>query len=109
MDPLLIGLIGTVCGGAGLKVVEGLFNRASRKDDTAIQMRKELREDIASLKKELKEESQESEEWKAKYYEAKYSAVIANHKVDKVIDVVDEIHEEANLKEDLGELMHPDK
>lgn len=109
MDPALWALVGTLFGGAGMKIVEAILSRRKGKDDLATSLRNELRADIATLRADLKEESRESEEWKAKYYEAAYSSRIANHKVDAVISVVDDKHPAAGLKADLEELIHPDK
>lgn len=112
MDPLtvtLIGAIGAALGGVLLKVVEHFLLKRERGDQTAQQLRKELREDYERLRQELKDEMKESNEWQEKYWAIRASSLIANHKVDKVIDVVDEKHPDGNLKDDLGDLMDTDR
>ena len=62
-------LAGTVFGGAGLKVIEYFLNRRKRTEDLAASIRKELREDVARLRSELRDESKAADEWEAKYWE----------------------------------------
>lgn len=64
----LIALIGTLFGGVGLKTVEAILAKNNRKLDDAAQIRKELREETAALKVELKNLRQELDEWKEKYF-----------------------------------------
>lgn len=109
MDPILIGLLGTVFGGAGLKIVEALINRGKNREDTAAALRKELRDDLARLREELKEEAKEADLWQGRFWQLKASTMMANHKVDRVIDVVDEKHPEAHLSDELDCLKNPDK
>lgn len=64
----VLALIGTLFGGAGLEVTRRWLNRSKDRDDTATELRKELREELASLKKELDEVEEELDEWKTKYF-----------------------------------------
>lgn len=63
-----IALIGAVFGGAGLKLVEHLVNRSKLRIDAAADIREELREEINSLRKEVRVLSSDLDEWKNKYY-----------------------------------------
>lgn len=98
-------MIGVVFGGAGLKIIEHLLNRGSKKEDLASDLRAELRQDIASLRTELKLESAEADKWKQMFYEVKYSAQMANYKTDKLVQETGS----EELKNDLRELRAPDK
>lgn len=73
MDPALIALLGTVFGGFGLKIIEHVLGRGTKKQDLATVLRAELRQDIASLRAELKEAEKKADEWQSKYYELRTS------------------------------------
>lgn len=109
MEPALIALAGTVCGGVGLKIVEHLLGRGKNKDDLAASLRAELRGDIDRLRTELKDEAKDADDWQARYWELKASTLVANSKVDRVVEVVDNKHPESNLKNDLEPLMNHHK
>lgn len=68
MDTAWIALIGTVFGGAGLKLMESFLARGSKKVDTATAMREELRKESAALKEELRVVEKELDQWKEKYF-----------------------------------------
>lgn len=68
MDVAWIALIGTIVGGAGLKIVESLLGRSSKKIDTATGMREELRKDLAASKDEARLLEHELDQWKEKYF-----------------------------------------
>lgn len=68
MDTAWIALIGTVFGGAGLKLMESFLARGSKQVDTATAMREELRKESASLKEELRAVEKELDLWKEKYF-----------------------------------------
>ena len=76
MNSAIIALIGTIFGGAGLKVIEALLNRSKNKmderkseADIATGMREELRKEVASLKDELRRVEGELDTWRQKYYD----------------------------------------
>lgn len=69
MDTAWIALIGTVFGGAGLKLMESFLTRGSKKSDTATQMREELRKESFTLREELRAVEKELDIWKVKYFE----------------------------------------
>lgn len=68
-NSLWVALIGTVFGGAGLKGVEFLLGRKKVSVDEATSIRKELREEIKSLKDEIKRLDEDLDLWRNKYYE----------------------------------------
>lgn len=69
MDTAWIALIGTIFGGAGLKVIEGVLTKGSKKVDAATAMREELRKESTALKEELRAVENELDSWKVKYFE----------------------------------------
>lgn len=82
----LIALVGTIFGGVGLKVTERWLNRAKEKNDTAKEIRDELRTDMAAyraeiltLKAEVDKVEAEVVSWQEKYFELrdKYSTLKA--------------------------------
>ena len=66
----VLTFLGTVFAGAGLKWIEGKLKKAKDKDDTATNLRNELRTELTALKKEMQDVEKELDEWKAKYFEA---------------------------------------
>lgn len=75
MSPEILLLIGTLFGGAGLKIIERYMNKGKEQVDFASQIRDELRKDleryqeeVESYKEEVKGYKQEVREWKDKYY-----------------------------------------
>lgn len=68
MDTAWIALIGTVFGGAGLKIIEQILTRGQKGADTATQLRTELRAESAGLKEELRLVEKSLDEWKEKYF-----------------------------------------
>lgn len=71
-----VALMGTIFGGAGLKIIESWLGRAKVKADQGAAIRDELRRDIEGLRKQLENGEIEQrrleglvEEWRAKYYE----------------------------------------
>lgn len=107
METAVIALIGTLFGGVALKIIEHILSRGKRQEDLATSMRKELREELAAVKQELREESKESEEWKSKYWELKAELLIVNHKTNRAVEVVNDQHPESGLGESLEGLEHP--
>lgn len=64
----VLTFLGTVFAGAGLKWIEGWLKKAKDKDDTATNLRNELRGELTSLKAEMQAVEKELDEWKGKYY-----------------------------------------
>jgi signal transduction histidine kinase len=75
MSEAWIALIGTVFGGAGLKIIEQILGRKGRKEDFATAIRSELRTEVTSLRHEADQLRDEADElrheldlWRRKYY-----------------------------------------
>jgi peptidoglycan hydrolase CwlO-like protein len=68
LDPGWVALIGTVFGGAGLKVAEHWLGKGRIRIDDATKMREELREQITSNKEEIDRLEAKVEKWVAEYY-----------------------------------------
>lgn len=68
LDPAWIALIGTICGGIGLKVVEHWLGKSKVKVDEAAKFRVELREEITAQKTEIRGLEAEVDKWKQEYY-----------------------------------------
>lgn len=77
LDPAWIALIGTLCGGIGLKVLEHWLGKNRVKIDEATKLRDELRIEIASLREEVKGLEIERDRWRTDYYDLrdKYSTL----------------------------------
>lgn len=68
MDTAWIALIGTVFGGAGLKLIESFLARGQGKSDAAAAMRDELRKESTTLREELRVVEKDLDAWKEKYF-----------------------------------------
>lgn len=64
-----LALAGAVFGGGGLKVIEYWLTKSKSKDDSAAQFRTELREEVKSLREELRKVEDDLDKWRGKYYE----------------------------------------
>lgn len=72
IDPTWIAMLGTVCGGVGLKISEKWLNHAKDKRDD----RKEFREEIKELQDRLDNVEDDLAEWRGKYYAAQEQILI---------------------------------
>jgi hypothetical protein len=68
MSEAWIALIGTVFGGAGFKIIEHVLARKAKRDDTATNLRGELRGELTVLRREADELRDEVDDWRNKYY-----------------------------------------
>lgn len=68
LDPAWIALIGTVCGGVGLKVTERWLDRPKQASEDATRIRDELRLQITAQQEEIKELEAEVNKWRSDYY-----------------------------------------
>jgi hypothetical protein len=68
IDTAWIALIGTVVGGAGLKVIEKALSRGGDQVDLATKMRAELRSEVTTLKEEIRHVEKDLDLWKEKYF-----------------------------------------
>jgi len=77
LDPAWIALIGTLCGGIGLKILEHWLGRSKVKMDEASKFREELRTEITAGREEIKALESEVDKWKQEYYDLrdKYMAL----------------------------------
>lgn len=71
-----VALLGTIFGGAGLKIIESWLGRVKERATEAASMREELRREIESLRAQLIQADGEElrleglvEEWRQKYYD----------------------------------------
>lgn len=71
MDPALVALVGTLCGGIGLKVTEHfLGNKRSRVDD-ARTIRDELRISVTNQRTEISKLEEERDKYRNDFYDLK--------------------------------------
>ena len=68
VDPAWIALVGTLCGGIGLKVAEHYLGRIQVKVDEASKIRDELRLEITAQREEIKNLEAEVTRWRDQYY-----------------------------------------
>ena len=76
LDPAYIALVGTLCGGIGLKTAEHYLGKGTRRVDDAARIRDELRIEITNLREDRKGLEEELEDLREKYY-ALYEKFIA--------------------------------
>lgn len=69
LDPAWIALIGTVCGGVGLKLTEYWLGRNKVRTDDASRIRDELRMEITAQREEIKQLETDVEKWRNEYYD----------------------------------------
>lgn len=77
LDPAVIALVGTIFGGAGLKLLEHWMGRSQVRVDEAANLRNELRIEITALREEVKALEAEVDKWRTDYYDLrdKYSTL----------------------------------
>lgn len=69
LDPAWIALIGTLCGGIGLKMAEHWLGRNKVKVDDAARLRDELRLEITAQREEIKQLEADVDKWRKEYYD----------------------------------------
>lgn len=69
LDPTWIALIGTLCGGVGLKVAEHWLGRNKVRIDDAARIRDELRLEITAQREEIKQLEGDVDKWRNEYYD----------------------------------------
>lgn len=69
IDPAWIALIGTLCGGLGLKILEHWLGKSKVKIDEASKLRDELRIEIVAQRDEIKTLEAEVDKWRKDYYD----------------------------------------
>lgn len=66
-EPVL-ALLAAVFGGAGLKIIEALISRSTRRTDLAKELREELRQEALDLRKQITDIESRLDKWKRQYY-----------------------------------------
>lgn len=69
IDPAWIALIGTLCGGIGLKIIEHWLGKSKVKMDEAAKLRDELRIQMSEQREEIKQLESEVDLWRKQYYD----------------------------------------
>lgn len=69
MDPAWIALLGTLCGGIGLKVAEHYLGRGKLKIDAATAIRDELRQGLSLERNENAALEKDRDKWRDAYYD----------------------------------------
>lgn len=71
-----VALMGTIFGGAGLKIIESWLSKSKERSTEAQSMRDELRKEIDALRAQLDKADEEEkrleaqiEDWRSKYYD----------------------------------------
>ena len=80
----LIALVGTLFGGAGLEFIRRWLGKAKEKDDTATNLRNELRIDLRQLKQDMEALEKEVTEWRDKYYALLEDKMTVEHDLMRV-------------------------
>ena len=65
---VIFSLLGTVFGGVGMKLIDRFFARGEKKVDDAAKLRKELWDELNSLREEVRNMRKELDGWKEKYF-----------------------------------------
>jgi hypothetical protein len=63
-----MALAGAIFGGAGLQIIKSWLGRPKERHDDETEFRVELREDIKTLRLELRKVEAELDVWREKYY-----------------------------------------
>lgn len=95
VDPAWIALIGTLCGGVGLKVTEHWLGRSKVKIDDASKIRDELRLEIASQRDEIKALEEDAAKWREEYYDLRDKYVEVQTQLTIALQKIKDAAEEA--------------
>lgn len=81
IDPAWIALIGTLCGGIGLKILEHWLGKSRIKIDEATKLRDELRIEIVAQRDEIRILESQVDKWRKEYYDLrdKYAELNSNY------------------------------
>jgi septation ring formation regulator EzrA len=85
ISPAVLALLGAILGGSGLKIVEHSLNRSKSRNESEASMRAELREEIKSLREELRKVQAELDSWRIKYYELQEEFIAARDEFSKAL------------------------
>ena len=87
LDPAWIALIGTLCGGLGLKLLEHWLGKSKIRIDEATKLRDELRIEINAQREEIKALEEQVDKWRKDYYDLRDE--FAQAKTDYAIQLGD--------------------
>lgn len=93
VDPAWIALIGTLCGGLGLKLLEHWLGKSKVKIDEASKLRDELRIEITAQREEIKALEAEVDSWREKFYDLRDKYTTLN---TEYLIALEKIKKEAN-------------
>ena len=68
-DTIWVAIISVLGGSIGIKLLERMFAVSDRSNDDSAVLRRELREDMKTLKLEVRDLRDELEVWTKKYYD----------------------------------------
>lgn len=86
----ILSLLGAVFAGVGVKVVEKWLQKSKDRDDTATNLRNELRSELTSLKQEMAAVEKSLDEWKAKYYDVIEKYILAQAQLQAAIKILND-------------------
>lgn len=81
-------LLGAMLAGVGLKIVERWLLKSKERDDTATNLRNELRAELTALKIEMQAVEKELDEWKFKYYDVIEKYIIAKAQLEAALKIL---------------------
>jgi archaellum component FlaC len=84
----ILSVLGAVFAGTGLKIIEKWLQKAKDKDDTATNLRNELRTELTELKKELAAAGDSIDEWRAKYYDVIEKYILVKAQLNAVLKIL---------------------
>lgn len=101
LDPAWIALIGTLCGGIGLKVLEHWLGKSKVKIDDAARIRDELRIEITTQRTEIRELEALVDKWRTQYYALREEFIAEKTKYTLELDALKRELVEAQRRLDL--------
>lgn len=84
----IASLVGAVFAGTGLKVIEHWLKKTKDKQDTATELRDELRKELTQLKTELAKAEMEIDTWRQRYYEVIEQYILVKMQLQAVVRVL---------------------
>jgi len=100
LDPAWIALIGTIIATVGVKLLEKWLGKRDKQVDDATQIRSELREQVTSLKTDIKELEDEVEEWRSKYYDTREELAMKRLELQQALEQITRLTEELKSRAD---------
>lgn len=83
-----IAIAAALFGGAGVKVIERWLNRGELKDDSALKLRTELRQELERLRKELDDTREELDLSREKYWQVVQQFNTARIELDNALNKI---------------------